>query len=69
MKMHHVQGAIWQAWTANLLIIALVSGAQADSIEGAFSNDFLDLSYSRNAGLIGLNDQELTLSLFMNEKK
>ena len=68
MKMHHVQGAIWQAWTANLLIIALVSGAQADSIEGAFSNDFLDLSYSRNAGLIGLNDQELTLSLFMNEK-
>jgi hypothetical protein len=68
MKMHHVQRAIWQAWTANLLIIALVSGAQADSIEGSASNDFLDLSYSRNAGLIGLNDQELTLSLFMNEE-
>src|ERR687895_1075064 len=67
MKMHHVQTAIWQGWTANLLMIVLVSVAQADSIEGSFSNDFGELIYSRDAGLIGLKDQELAIGLFLNE--
>src|ERR671914_1837251 len=67
MKMRHVQTAIWQGWTANLLMIVLVSVAQADSIEGSFSNDFGELIYSRDAGLIGLKDQELAIGLFLNE--
>lgn len=67
MKMRHVQTAIWQGWTANLLMIVLVSVAQADSIEGSFSNDFGELVYSRDAGLIGLKDQELAIGLFLNE--
>jgi hypothetical protein len=56
MKMRHVQTAIWQGWTANLLMIVLVSVAQADSIEGSFSNDFGELIYSRDAGSIGMKD-------------
>src|SRR5918992_5506078 len=67
MKMRHVRTAIWQGWTANLLMIVLVSVAQADSIEGSFSNDFGELIYSRDAGLIGLKDQELAIGLFLNE--
>ena len=67
MKLRHVQAAIWQGWTANLLMIMLVSVAQADNIEGSFSNDFGELIYSRDAGLIGLKNQELAIGLFLNE--
>lgn len=69
MKMHHVQRAIWQAWTANLLIIALVSGAQADSIEGSANSNFAELTYSRDADVIGLKDQALALGLLLNEDR
>jgi hypothetical protein len=67
MKMRHVQTAICQGWTASLLMIVLVSVAQADSIEGSFSNDFGELVYSRDAGLIGLKDQEMAIGLFLSE--
>jgi hypothetical protein len=41
--------------------------AYGDDIEVAFSNEFAELTYARDSGLIGLKEQKLAISLLVTE--